>query len=131
MENLRARAARAHAVTCNATYGDALYDGINNATEFVTTWHSDVTYDDSSARRVDADAALAAWASWDVAAWGLDGRGEPLRGLHLHLGRNATEPWAPMCEAVPRWQATNFTLWRTVTTGPEDPKLVGGDVRCL
>ena len=32
------RAARAHAVTCNATYGDALYDGINNATEFVTTW---------------------------------------------------------------------------------------------
>ena len=40
---------------------------------YTTTWHSDVAYDGTS-----TGGGAAAWAGWDVAAWGLDGGG-PLR----------------------------------------------------
>ena len=119
------RAARAHAVSCNTTH-DAEYAGWSNVTEYVTTWHSDVVYDGSDV--IDAHAydrsnvADDAWASWDVASWDLDGHQAPLRKLTLYQGERS-EPWGPLCEARPIWQPSNSTLWRTIVTGPEDPKL--------
>ena len=111
------RAARAHAVSCVATSG-VRYAGQTNVTEYTTTWHSDILYSEE----VAADEA--AWQTWDVAAWKLDGHGSvQLRKLHLHHG-NASLPWGPLCESSPRWQPGNSTLWRKIVTGPEDPKLV-------
>ena len=116
------RAARAHAVSCDATY-DVPYADVANATVFLTTWHSDVVYDDAS--DAAAAATATAWASWDVAAWALDGDDRsPLRRVHMRLGAQASGQWAPMCEAAPRWRAENRTLWRTRVSGPEDPKIV-------
>ena len=85
---------------------------------------------------------IAGWSTWDVAAWRLDGDDRPLRRLALSAetaGGEATVPdnaaggergegsnaaWGALCEATPRWIASNATLWRTRVTGPEDPKLI-------
>merc|ERR1712185_679591 len=104
-------------------------ENVSDATFFTNTWHSDLVFDDSGAGSSAAWAAssgagsAAAWSTWDVAAWGLDAGGQPLRRLRLHRG-NASRDWGPLCEAPPRWQSENHTLWRTVVTGAEDPKLV-------
>jgi len=128
------RAARAHAITCNVNYNcdanhncnySATYQG-ENTTEFLTTWHSDVAYDGpavgSDSTIDDMPRQIEAWLGWDVKAWGLDAGGAPLRDVQLHHG-DATAGWGALCEKAPRWQASNRTLWRTVVTGPEDPKL--------
>ena len=131
------RAARAHA-TSHTVNHSATHLGLP-ATEFVTTWHSDAAYDDGSVALAPASAA--AWEGWAVEAWGLDGAA-PLRKLSLQqdgaagadAGADAAEgadaadgaggrAWGPLCEARPRWQPSNRTVWRTVVTGPEDPKL--------
>ena len=121
------RAARAHARTCNVNYG-ATYKG-ENATEFLTTWHSDVAFDGPAVRSdstiIASDVTQSqeeAWAGWDVAAWGLDADDAPLRNVQLHHG-DVNAGWGNLCEKAPRWQASERRLWRTVVTGPEDPKL--------
>ena len=130
------RAARAHAVTCarnssvvwSAEQSERwdMADTPEHAWQvgdptivYTTTWHSDVAYDSNS-----SGGSAAAWAGWDVAAWGLDGAG-PLRKVALGRegGPGGDAQWGGLCEVKPRWLEVNRTLWRTVVTGPEDPKL--------
>ena len=126
------RAARAHATSQSVNYS-ATHLG-QPATEFVTTWHSDAAYDEGSVALGPASAA--AWEGWAVEDWGLDGAA-PLRKINLHQGSGGAadggdgaagdgadgRAWGPLCETRLRWQPSNRTVWRTVVTGPEDPKL--------
>ena len=105
------RAARAHAVSAAVT--NITYQG-QPATELLSTWHSDIAYDESI-----ATANASAWAGWQVEAWGLDGV-TSLRRLQLHRG---DEAWGPLCDKYVRFHPENRTLTRSVVTGPEDPKL--------
>ena len=124
------RAARAHAVTCAANRSFT-YNGVAG-TELTTTWHSDIALDGgavitsreqdgaSRQREVDVDGGIAAWSTWDVGRWGLDGSG-PLR--RLALLRDDGAPWGALCEGQASWEPSNATSLRTRVTGPEDPKL--------
>ena len=112
------RAARAHARSCEVN-ASATYEG-ETVTEISTVWHSDVALDDGGGGGVAAEA----WASWDVAAWGLDGGGAPLRRLEVRGGEDS-HPWPSLCQRDPVYVATNKTLLRTVIDGAgEDPKLL-------
>lgn len=111
------RAARAHAMSHTVNHS-GVYQG-EPVTEFVTTWHSDAAFDDGSAAHEAAGSE--SWDGWVVEEWGLDGSA-PLRKLHLHQADDEQQ-WGPLCEAKLRWQPSNSTVWRTIVTGPEDPKL--------
>ena len=128
------RAARVHEIVGKVS--QATWQGAA-VTELLAEWRSDLVVG-------SAAHASASLAGWDPTVWGLDvvdraGGSMPLRRAHVAADLRAAaagQPaaaagqaaaaaaWGPLCEKRPRYNARNATLFRTIVTGAEDPKLL-------
>ena len=121
------RAARVHEIVGEVS--QATWQGAA-VTELLSEWRSDLVVG-------SAAHASASLAGWDPTAWGLDvvdraGGSMPLRRARLAADLRAAaagqpaaaDAWGPLCEKQPRYNASNATLFRTIVTGAEDPKLL-------
>jgi len=113
------RAARAHAII--ERHEEGVWVDENGTQHIVTVianeWMSDIVGTSEAMNSTDLT-------GWDVPAWGLDGRGQLFKrtGISPFWSQLATE-WGPLCEKEPKYVPENMTLFRTMVTGPEDPKL--------
>eukprot|EP00958_Prasinococcus_capsulatus_P016382 scaffold1809_cov386-Prasinococcus_capsulatus_cf.AAC.11 len=109
-------AGRAHRIRTYETTG-VRWNG-STVTELVSEWSSKMVVATVSSSDLSANPPRSTWLQ--------DSNTTLLRELKItsDLQLPSQPMWAPLCQPPPTYFASNNTLFRTVVTGPEDPKLI-------